>query len=242
MIALILAAGYGTRLYPLTEHTPKPLLQVGRKAIIEHLLEKIAEVEDVKEILIVTNHRFYEQFRVWLNHYESDKPIKLLNDGTLSNDTRLGAVGDLLFAIDEEDITDDILVIAGDNLFEFSLKKFVQSAKKTHGSMVAFHDMGNAQLLVRKYGVGVLEGSKVVDFEEKPWHPKSTLAATGCYFIKKEDLQHIPMLLAEGKGDTTGDLMKWLLEKSALHGSVFREPWYDIGSMETLKHVEEAYK
>lgn len=242
MKALILAAGYGTRLYPLTEHTPKPLLEVGGKAILEHLLDKITSVQEIKEILIVTNHRFYEQFRVWLNHHHPNKPIKLLNDGTLSNDTRLGAIGDLRFTIDEEDINDDLLVIAGDNFFKFSLSNFVAAAKKAKASMVAFHDFKDKNLLKRKYGVGVLQGSKVISFEEKPWQPKSSLAATGCYLFKKEDLKHISSLLDEGKGDAPGDLVKWLVDKSEVHGHIFKEPWYDVGSLEELKNLQEGYR
>ncbi|MBS3123706.1 nucleotidyltransferase family protein [Candidatus Woesearchaeota archaeon] len=239
--AVILCAGYATRLYPLTLNTPKSLLEVGNKAILGHLLDKIEKVKEIKEVFIISNHRFFEQFRVWLNHYESKKKIKLLNDGTLSNEDRLGAIGDLNFVLKEEDIKDDLLVIAGDNLFVFSLEEFVEFYKKNKTSQVAFCDLKNKELVKRKFGVGILEKNCVVNFEEKPWEPKSSLAATACYLFKKEDLSLIGSLISQGQIDAPGHLIKWLVENSKVNGFVSEKSWYDIGSHESLKEAQEDY-
>jgi glucose-1-phosphate thymidylyltransferase len=126
MKALILAAGYATRMYPLTENQPKPLLKVGKSSIIEHQLKRLKELPEVEEIFIVTNARFYDQFRIWLNNFTYPKKITLINDGTLSKDDRLGAVGDINFSLKEAEINGDMLVLAGDNLFEDDLKDFLK--------------------------------------------------------------------------------------------------------------------
>ncbi|MEK6951273.1 MAG: nucleotidyltransferase family protein [Nanoarchaeota archaeon] len=241
MKAVILAAGYATRLYPLTEDQPKPLLKVGPKPVIEHILSKIKELPDVDEILIVTNHRFYEQFRIWSNHFKFPKKIKLIDDGTLSNDDRLGAVGDINFVLQEEEIEDDLLVIAGDNLFGFSLAKFVAQFQRHQASIVAFHDLKDIEKVRKRFGVGTLNGSKVLQFEEKPAQPKSTLAATACYIFHKNDLSLIEKSIEKGKADNSGDLIRYLTKESEVHGYVFAEHWFDIGSFESLQEAEKVY-
>jgi glucose-1-phosphate thymidylyltransferase len=241
MKALILGAGYGTRLHPLTEDTPKPLLEVAGKPIMEHILEKL-NVEEITEILIVSNHRFYEKFRLWLNHFDYPKPIKIINDGTLSNDDRLGAIGDLNFVMQDVEIRDDLLVIAGDNLFGFSLTEFITDFKKKDSTLLAFHDLQDLEKVKRKYGVGILEGRKVVGFEEKPWNPRSSLAATACYAFKKNDLRYVQELLSSGRGDAPGDLIKLLVQKSNVHGFVFDDHWFDIGSFESLEAAKQFYE
>lgn len=242
MKALILAAGYATRLYPLTEHQPKALLTIKGKPLLEHILEKIKTLPEISEVFVVTNHRFYDTFRVWLEEYQFPKKIKLVDDGTLSNADRLGAVGDLHFAVQEEDLHEDLLVIAGDNLFGFSLKDFVASFKKVHASLVAFHDLKKKELLTKRYGVGVLEGSKLVHFEEKPALPRSSLASTACYLFTAQDLSHLEKALQSGKADNPGDFIKWLTQKSEVHGFVFDEHWFDVGTFESLQQAQEVYE
>jgi glucose-1-phosphate thymidylyltransferase len=240
--ALVLGAGYGTRLYPLTQDTPKQLLEVGGKTILGHILEKIDQIPEVKEIMVVTNHRFYDQFRIWLNHNPRTKNIKLINDGTISNNDRLGAVGDINFVLKEEDINDDLLVIAGDNLFGFELKNFIGNFHQHGNSLVAFHDLKDHEKIKKKYGVGVLDGDKVIEFQEKPWVPKSSLAATACYIFKKEDLNHVEKSISLGKADNPGDLVKYLVKESKVHGYVFDEHWFDVGSFESLEEAKKVYK
>ena len=156
MKTLILAAGYATRLYPLTENTPKPLLEVGNKKILEHIFAKLESVKGVSEVYIVTNHKFYPAFTDWAAGFKSPFKINILNDGTLSNEDRLGAVGDIHFTVQQEKINDDLLVIAGDNLFGFSLNDFSDFFKSKNSSVVAFHDLKNVEKVKSKYGVGML--------------------------------------------------------------------------------------
>ncbi len=241
MKALILAAGYATRLYPLTENTPKPLLTVGNQTIIEHILEKLEQVENISQAYVVTNDKFYPAFDDWSKKARSSLKLKVLNDGTSSNEDRLGAVGDIHFAIQKEMINDDLLVIAGDNLFGFSLLDFVDCFWKKNSSIVAFHDLKNVEKVKGKYGVGILKGSKVVDFEEKPLNPKSSLASTACYLFKKKDLAQIEMV-ARKKADAIGNLITHLAEHSEVHGFVFEEHWFDVGTYESLEEAQKVYK
>ncbi len=239
---MILAAGYAIRLYPLTQNQPKPLLKVADKPIVEHILEKIKSVPEIKEILIVTNARFHHQFQVWLNHYSYPKKIKLINDGTISNEDRLGAVGDLHFVLQEEEIKEDLLVIAGDNLFGFSLKSFLNSFANIQKSHVALFDIKDKEKIKKRYGTALLEKTKIINFEEKPAEPKSTLAATACYLFNKSDLKLVEQALKVGKADNPGDLVKYLVKSSEVHGYVFDQHWFDVGSFESLEKAEEVYQ
>ena len=221
MEALILAAGYATRLYPLTIDKPKPLLEINKKPMIESILDKINSVKDIEMVFIITNHCFYEAFKFWLNNYIYSKKIILINDGSVNNEDRLGAVGDIDFVIKHQKINDDLLVIAGDNLFGFSLKKFVDFFYSKNTSIVAFHDLKNPDKVKGKYGVGILKETKVINFEEKPLFPQSALASTACYIFKKEDLIHIHSLIKNQKADAPGNLIKYLTEVSEVHVFIF---------------------
>lgn len=238
----MLAAGYATRLYPLTKDTPKPLLMVGEMTIINHILAKLEEIKGIKEVYVVTNDKFYSTFLDWSKNFKTPFKLKILNDGTLSNEDRLGAVGDLNFVVEREGINDDLLVIAGDNLFGFSLPKFVEFFQNKDSSVVAFHDIKNKEKVKEKYGVGILQGSKVVDFEEKPSKPKSSLASTACYFFKRRDLGHIKNLVKIGKVDAPGNLIKHLAKNSEVHGFVFDEHWFDVGTFESLEEAKKVYE
>ncbi len=239
--ALILAAGYATRMHPLTENQPKPLLEVAGKPIVEHILKEVEKKENVGEIFIVTNHRFYHNFQIWLNSYDSSKKITLVNDGTATNETRLGAVGDINYVLKEHEISDDLLVIAGDNLFGFSLSSFIDFFQNKNCSGVALFDIKDKEKIRNRFGVGVLEGTQIVEFQEKPAEPKSTFAATACYFFTKDDLKLIESAIEQGYADNSGDMIRWLVRKSQAHGFVFDEHWFDIGSFESLEEAKRFY-
>ncbi len=241
MKVLVLAAGYATRLYPLTENTPKPLLKAGEKTIINHILAKVEEIENVKDVYVVTNDKFYSTFLNWSKTLKSPFNIKILNDGTKSNEDRLGAIGDIHFVVQKENINDDLLVIAGDNLFGFSLSQFVDFFHQKKSSVVAFHELKSLEKVKGKYGVGILQGSKVVGFEEKPTEPKSSLVSTACYLFQKSDLSHLQDLIRMGKADAPGNLITYLAEKSEVHGFVFDEHWFDVGSFESLEGAKRVY-
>src|SRR3989338_663342 len=240
MKALILAAGYATRLYPLTENQAKPLLKVGNKTIIEHILEKIKKVDTISQISIITNHRFYPQFVQWGKNYSSPQPIHIIDDGTCTNQDRLGAVGDLHFFLRQEGLDDDLLVIAGDNLFGFSLQEFISFYEKNKKSVVAFHDLKDKNKEKSRYGAGILHGTQVVDFEEKPLDPRSSLASTACYIFTSQDLHLVEQSIQQGQADNTGDLIKYLVCHSTLHGFIFDHYWFDVGSVESLRDAEEV--
>ena len=241
MHILILAAGYATRLYPLTENQPKPLLELGGEPIINYILKKVEKI-DSKCIYLITNDRFYFDFVNWSKNLKSNFKINIINDGTKSNEDRLGAIGDIGFVIKLQNINDDLLVIAGDNLFGFSLKKFVDFFYHKNTSIVAFYDLKNTEKVKEKYGVGILKGTKVVNFEEKPINPKSALASTACYLLKKEDLIHIGSLIKDQKADAPGNLIRYLTEVSEVNGFIFDEHWFDIGTFESLEEAKKVYE
>lgn len=239
MIVLILAAGYATRLYPLTLNTPKPLLKIGKKSILEHILEKVSHVPDVKKCFIVTNQKFFNAFKE-----VSKFGIKVVNDETTSNENRLGAIRDIEFVIKRYNIQDELLVIGGDNLFEFSLKDFVDFAKvhKTDASLALF-DIKNKEK-AKQYGVVHIDSSKrVIAFEEKPQRPESTLIATCIYYFPSEKLGLISDYIASGQRvDAPGNYIKWLSENHKVYGFVFKEDWYDIGDIKSLRAADRKYK
>lgn len=243
MKAIVLAAGYATRLYPLTLNKPKPLLKVAGKPLLEHILFRIEEVDNVDEIFIVTNDKFYPYFLRWLKSYKSNKKIKIINDGTKTNEERLGAVGDIHFVVADQKIDDDILVIGGDNLFEFSLDHLNSFFKEKKKSVVALYDVKDKEL-AKKYGVVELdETSKIIGFEEKPNKPKSTLASTACYIFSKSDLEELEKCILNGKKpDNLGDFIKFLSKRKHFYGFVFSERWFDIGSKEQLNKADKEFK
>ena len=241
MKALVLAGGYGTRLYPLTKNLAKPLVTVADKTILQHILEKLENITEIDEIYVVSNNRYYEQIKSYLQRMECTKPIAVINDGTNSNEDRLGAVGDIHFSIKEANIQDDLLVIAGDNLFGFELEDFVKFFKGKNKTILAMRDLNSVEAVREKFGVCILEGTKIVDFQEKPEEPKSTLAATACYLFSKDDIHLVGKLIEIGGGDSPGDLLKYVAEKSEAHGFTFHNHWFDIGSHENLNAARKVY-
>ncbi len=243
MKAIILAAGYATRLYPLTLSQPKSLLQVGKKNMLEHIIAKVEHLKDVDVIYIVSNDKFFNDFLVWSQNFKSRKPIKIINDNTTSNQDRLGAVGDINFVIEQEKIDDGVLVIAGDNLFEFSLNKFQDFQKEKDSCVVALYDIKEKEKAAGKYGVVEIdENNKIVKFEEKPQEPKSSLVSTACYIFEKEDIPLLKKCVGEIEAlDNLGDFISWLIKKKDVYGYVFDENWFDIGSHEQLEEVKRFY-
>jgi len=214
MNALILAAGYATRLYPLTLNKAKPLLDVGGKPIIEWLFENLSSIPDLRKVYIVTNNKFANDFQQWASAYQKNYPgleIKTVNDGSTSDDDKLGAIGDINLVLTRENLTgDDLLVVAGDNLFDQPLVDFVNGAKKSFAT-VAVHDLGDLEAM-KKYGTVTIDNKGVITtFEEKPKEPKSTLAAVALYYYSREALTLFTTYLAAGNNpDQPGLFLQWL--------------------------------
>jgi len=187
--------------------------------------------------------KFYPHFKDWLKNYKSNKKIKVINDGTKTNESRLGAVGDTHFVVKNQNIKDDILVIGGDNLFEFSLHHMNIFFNKKKSTVVALYDVKDKEL-AKKYGIVTLdEKKKIIGFEEKPLKPKSTLASTACYIFSKKDLEELEKIISQGKTpDNLGDFIKFLSEIKHVYGFVFSETWFDIGSKEQLDIADKEFK
>ncbi|NQT22888.1 MAG: nucleotidyltransferase family protein [Candidatus Omnitrophica bacterium] len=245
MKALILGAGYGTRLYPLTLNKPKALLEVGGKAILERVLESVFSIKECDGVYIVTNAKFFGAFQDWVKVKNLEKKIQVLNDGTVSNEDRLGAIGDINFALKKASVDEDLLVLGSDNLFEFRLRDFVDFAKsKEPSATLALYDVKSIEK-ARLYGIAVVkkDGAEIVDFEEKPKDPKSTLAATAVYFYPKEKLKLIDLYMkSDLTKDAPGNFIKWLKTKEPVYGFVFKEKWYDIGDRGSLKKADDEYR
>lgn len=243
MQCILLAAGYATRLYPLTENMPKALLKLGDKTILEMVTDKIDEVKDVENIYIVTNEKFYKNFLGWSKTYSGPKTIKVLNDHTTDNDNRLGAIGDLKYVIDTEKVDDEILVMASDNIFDFSLNDFVSMYRETDKDMICAHVIENKEDL---HSMGVIEleaDGKVKSFEEKPQNPKTDLGVPPFYLYKKETISLIDKYLKEGNNpDAPGHFVPWLIEQNDVYAYVFDAVRIDIGTPESYYDACEKLK
>jgi glucose-1-phosphate thymidylyltransferase len=234
--ALILAAGYATRLYPLTKDRPKPLLELGGRPLVDWILDRIGEVEEVDDVHLVTNAKFAAAFEAW-----APPGLVVHDDGTASDDDKLGAVGDLAFVLERTGLQDDdLLVIAGDNLFDFDLRGFVRFWRaKGRASALALHDVADPAL-ARKYGIVELDADdRVVSFVEKPDDPPSTLAATATYLFHGDHVALVPRYLDEGNSpDQPGRFVAWLQEREPVYGYRFEGEWLDIGDHEQLVEAD----
>ncbi len=244
MKAIVLAAGYGTRLYPLTKDTPKPLISVAGRPIIEHIIHAISEVNGINEVIVVTNNRFFSRFEEWLKDCHYSMKITLINDLTNNNEDRLGAIGDIDFAVKSANIDEDLLVVAGDNLFDFSLLSLHEFFIHKKASVVALYDLEDKEKVAGKLGVAELGSDfRIIGFEEKPSSPKSSLASTACYFFTKADLKLLEKCINEHqKPDNLGDFIKWLSSRTHVYGFVFTERWFDIGSHGQLGEADAHWR
>ena len=242
MDAIILAAGYATRLYPLTENTPKPLLDVAGKPIIEHIISKLEAINSINKIYIVTNDKFEQHFKKWLADFDAQKPIEIINDGTKSNQDRLGALGDVHYAITQKNLNSDIIVVAGDNLFELPLEEATNFFKKRKSSVIVVYDVKDFEL-AKHYGIVEVKDNIVVNFEEKPASPRSTLASTGIYLFPKKIISLIEKYIAQGNNpDKTGKFIEWLHKRETVYSYMTDKKWYDIGSIEQLEKANKYYR
>ena len=239
MKALILAAGYATRLRPLTDSIPKMLLPLAERPMLDYLVDRIHEVPEIEEIHLVTNARFAPAFRDW-----APAGLVVHDDGTTSNDDRLGAIGDIAFAIERGELEgEDLLIVAGDNLIGYSLAEFVAFWRAHEGSAIAVRDLGDPELL-RQYGVVELdEDDRVVGLEEKPAEPKSDLAATASYLYLADHLALLPRYVEEGNPlDAPGNFMVWLHTREPVYGYRAEGEWHDIGDLGQLLEADNLLR
>jgi glucose-1-phosphate thymidylyltransferase len=245
MDVIILAAGYATRLYPLTLDKAKPLLEVAGKPIIEWGLDTLANVPGLGTIYIVTNDKFANDFQAWADRYQHRQlqfKFKIINDGSKSDDDKLGAIGDINFVITRENLTkSDLLIVAGDNLFSESLADFVEYAKKTEAT-VAVYDVGDLEK-IKKYGnITIDSGGVITHFEEKPEKAQSTLAAVALYYYSHEMIPLLTTYLAAGNNpDQPGRFVQWLYTRKPVKTFQIKGKWLDIGSKETLKEANGIF-
>ena len=241
MKCLILAAGYATRLYPLTENFPKPLLEVQGKTILDHLIDDIDTMGVVDEYVVISNHKFAYHFDAWAR--DKTQRITVVDDGTRSNETRLGAVRDIQFAIDTLGLDDDMLVIAGDNLLDFSLTKFIAYAQDKKTSCIMRYVEASEQKL-HKCGVVENDGNdRILSMEEKPAEPKSHWCCPPFYFYTKDDARLVKVGIERGCGvDAPGSYIAWLAGEVPVHAMEMPGSRYDIGNMESYEKVQKEYK
>jgi glucose-1-phosphate thymidylyltransferase len=244
--ALILAAGYATRLYPLTLNIPKPLLKItGKKAVIDFIVDDLITSARLDEIMVVTNHKFYADFSAWAKKGRRHVAITVVDDGTRSNEDRLGAIGDIYYTVRKKKITDDCIVIGGDNLFDRGFKNFLKfaSAHRPFVSLGLF-DIGNIKEATRFGVVNTDRKARVIDFQEKPARPKSTLVATCLYYYPAETLELLEKYVLDRSTskDAPGNYIRWLLDQDAVYGFTLKKGnWYDIGHFDSYKEVVNQY-
>ena len=245
MKVVLLAAGYATRLYPLTLAQPKPLLTVAGKPMIEYVLDNLAPVGGIERVYVVTNAKFAGHFQKWADVYRATKSnlgLTIVNDGSTDDTNKLGAIGDLNLVITREKVDDDLVVVAGDNLFSESLGAYGGFCRSKMAPVLGIYDVGSLEQ-AEKYGVVDLDGEgRIVRFEEKPKQPASTLIGIALYYYPKNVVPMIKQYITEGNNpDQPGRLVQWLYPRTPVYTWTVPGLWYDIGSKETLEEANRIF-
>ena len=240
MKCLILAAGYATRLYPLTENFPKPLLEVGGKTILDWLVDDIDTAGEVDEYVVISNHKYAHHFDAWAK--TKTMKVTVVDDGTSSNETRLGAVKDIQFAIEKLGMDDDMLVIAGDNVLSFSLTHFVRYAKEKGTSCIMRYFEADSRKLTKCGVVQVGENDRILGMEEKPASPKSNWCCPPFYYYTREDASLVAKGIEAGCGtDAPGSYIAWLCTQTPVHAMEMPGCRYDVGNLESYEKIRKEY-
>ena len=239
---IVIAAGYATRLGELTKNVPKPLLKIGENTILGRMLDDIDRIPEIDDHIIITNHKFAHIFEEWAGEQHYSKPITIVDDGTETNDTRLGAVCDLLFAMENLRIDDDMLVVAADNLLFFSFSEFVEFAKQKGTSCIMCHEQPSIEKLQRTGVVELDSDYRVLGMEEKPHVPKSHWAVPPFYIYLKKDLDLVRHSVENGCGkDAPGNLAHYMVEKTTVHAWPMSAGRFDIGSLDTYYEAVKRF-
>jgi glucose-1-phosphate thymidylyltransferase len=242
---IILAAGYATRLYPLTLTQPKPLLPVAGKPMVEHVLDNLAPISGIERVYVVTNAKFAGHFQKWSDHYRATKSkfeFTIVNDGSTDDANKLGAIGDIHYVLKTQSVDDDVIVVAGDNLFSEKLGDFGKFCREKKAPVLALYDVGDLAQIKKYNSISVDDGGRITFFEEKPKNPTSTLTGIALYFYPKSTFPLIKQYIAEGNNpDQPGLLIQWLYSRTAVY--TWRVPglWFDIGSKETLEEANRIF-
>lgn len=244
MKCLVLAAGYATRLYPLTENFPKPLLKIGEKTILDWLIDDLEQTKEIDQYIVISNHKYAVHFEKWAkSKKELTEKIYILDDGTSSNETRLGAVMDIQFAIEKLKLHDELLVIAGDNVLDFSLAQFVQYTKRKKTSCIMRYFEPSREKLLKCGVVIIDEQEQVLQMTEKSPNPATNWCCPPFYYYTKEDAKLVAQAIADGGGiDAPGSLVSWICQKSKVHAMEMPGKRYDIGNLESYERVRKEYK
>ena len=244
MKVVIIAAGYATRMYPITLNTPKPLLPIGDSTILSLLMEKVSSIIGISECIIVSNHKFINDFKDWRDNNKRNWlcSVKIMDDGTENNDERLGAVRDLLLVIEKYSINEDILVLAADNLIEFSLVEFVNYAQEKNVSCIMYHEEKSIEKLQRTGVIIIDNNKKVLDFQEKPLIPNSHFAVPPFYYIVSSDIPLIKECIENSNEyDALGNLAQYIYKHSILYAWSMNGRRIDIGDLKTYKKISKDY-
>ncbi|MHA3770005.1 nucleotidyltransferase family protein [Verrucomicrobiota bacterium sgz303538] len=243
MKALILAAGYATRLYPLTENFPKPLLEVGGRTILDRLLDQVAVIPEVDGVYVVTNSRFASHFDQWKATRRTNVPIEIIDDGSTENDNRLGAIGDIQLAIERCNLRDDLFVAAADNILLFSLEEFAAAFRKGRAPHVCARYLEDLAARQRTGIVVLDEDNRILEFQEKPREPKSTWGVPPLYLYPRETLPRFAEYLAQGgTADAPGNFIEWLSGVEAVYAWKMDGNVVDIGNLASLEAARERFK
>jgi glucose-1-phosphate thymidylyltransferase len=245
MRLIVLAAGYATRLYPLTLDRPKPLLEVAGKPIIEYVLDNLAPIEGIDRIYVVTNAKFADQFHRWADRYRgahAGLDLTVISDSSTDDSNKLGAIGDLHFTLASERIEDDIIVVAGDNLFSERLEEFGSFSRRMNAPILAVYDVGSLEEVKNYSSIGTDTAGRITLFEEKPEHPRSTVTGIALYYYPKSALPLIREYINEGNNpDQPGRLVEWIYRRTPFYTWPVPGIWYDIGSKEMLEEANRMF-
>jgi glucose-1-phosphate thymidylyltransferase len=245
MKVIILAAGYATRLYPLTRAQPKPLLPVAGKPMVEHVLDNLTSIGGIDRVYVVTNAKFAGHFQKWSDNYRATKSklnFTVVNDGSTDDTNKLGAIGDINYVLKTQKVDDDLIIVAGDNLFSEKLSEFGKFCREKNAPVLALYDVGDLEQIKKYNAISTNGDGRITFFEEKPKNPTSTLTGIALYYYPKNSIPLIKQYITEGNNpDQPGRLVQWLYPRTPVF--TWRVPgiWFDIGSKETLEEANTIF-